>query len=502
LGEFGPLRIICYALVEIDFAEVLRRLAKKSMNEEQRKIFPRIFSPRNLAIVGVSQTYSGVGGEFFLRNLQRAGYSRRIYLINQTQLNIKGLSAFPNISSLPEVVDLAIICVPAQSVPHVLEECGDKGIQNIHILSSGFKELGTPEGIRLEGEVRHVAERYRLNIIGPNCLGPYAPASRLMPWGQMPGSLAFLSQSGTLAQRMSEHAHFMGIGLSKAVSFGNATVLDSTDFLEYLAEDEETKVIGLYLESVQDGRRFLEIARRLNRSKPLIIWKGGETPSVAGVAVSHTGPLSREGQIWDGAMRQAGITRVQSLEEIAGTAMAFLTFPPVRGRRIFILGGGGGNNVYNADICERLGLQVPALKGESREKLEALIPGMGSSASNPFYASTAFHDTLLMAKILDLAFKDPALDLIIVNHPIYRLACTQAEKRGISEAVIDYLRKNRFRKPLVTVLDSSGEDPLLASEATSLRQRLCQAGIPAYASVPLAAQALASLAAYSERMAE
>jgi acetyl-CoA synthetase (ADP-forming)/acetyltransferase len=474
------------------------------MNEEQRQIFARIFSPRSLAIVGISRTYSGLGGQFLLGNLQRAGYSRPIYLINPTEANIGGLSAFPNVTSLPEPVDLAIICVPAQSVPPILEECGNKGIQNIHIQSAGFKELGTPEGIRLEGEVQQVADRYRLNIIGPNCMGPYAPASRLMLWGQIPaapGSLAFLSQSGALALRMSEHAHFTGMGLSKAVSFGNATVLDSTDYLEYLAEDEETRVIGLYLESVQDGRRFLELARQLNRSKPLVIWKRGETSSVAGAVASQTGSPSGEDQVWDGALRQAGITRVQSLEEVAGTAMAFLTLPPVRGRRVFILGGGGGNSVYHADICDRLGLHVPALEGETREKLNAIIPAVGSSARNPVDAWRAFHDPLFMAKILELAFVDSSLDLIIVNLLIHRLTYTQPEDRETSEAVIDYLRKNRFRKPLVAIVDGSGEDPFLASEATTLRQRICQAGIPAYASLPLAAQALASLAAYSERMA-
>ena len=474
------------------------------MDEEQRKTFQRIFSPRRLAIVGISRTYSGLGGQFFLKNLQRAGYAGRIFLINPTAREIGGLPAVPNISALPEAVDLAIICIPAQAVPSALEECACKEIRNIHILSSGFQELGTPEGHRLEKEIRRIAEQNSLNLIGPNCMGPYAPASRLMLWGQIPaapGSLAFLSQSGTLTQRMSEHAHFMGMGLSKAVSFGNAAVLDSTDYLEYLEADEETKVIGFYLESVKDGKRFLDLARRVNRVKPLVVWKGGGTPSGAGAVSSHTGTLSGEDRIWDGALRQAGITQVRSLEELAGTALALLTLPPVRGRRLFILGGGGGNSVYYADICNRLGLHVPALEGETREKLNALIPAVGSFARNPVDAWRAFHDPHFMAKILELAFEDPALDLIIVDRLIHRLTYAQPEDRDTSEAAIDYLRKNRFRKPLVAVVDGSGEDPFLANEAARLRQRLCQAGIPAYASLPLAAQALAHLAAYSERMA-
>lgn len=474
------------------------------MNEDQRKVFHRIFSPRSLAIVGISRTYSGLGGQFFLRNLQRAGYAGRIHLVNPTAREIGGLPAFPSITALPEAVDLAIICVPAQSVPPALEECADKGIQNIHILSSGFKELGTPEGIRLEGEVGQVAASRRLNIIGPNCMGPYVPASGLMLWGQIPaapGSLAFLSQSGTLTQRMSEHAYFMGMGLSKAVSFGNATVLDSTDYLEYLAEDKETRVIGFYLESIQDGKRFLDLTRRVNYSKPLVIWKAGESSSGAGAIASHTGTLSGQDRIWDSALRQAGITRVRSLEELAGTALLFLTLPPVRGRRLFILGGGGGNSVYYADICHRLGLHVPALEGGTREKLNAMLPAVGSFARNPIDAWKAFYDPNFMAEILELAFDDPGLDMIIVDRLIHRLTYAQPEGKDTSEAAIDYLRKNRLRKPLVAVVDGSGEDPFLASEATSLRQRFCQAGIPAFSSLPLAAQALAHLAAYSEKMA-
>ena len=191
------------------------------------------------------------------------------------------MPAYPNISALPEVVDLIIVCVPASVVPSVLEECNRKGVRNVHVLSSGFKELGTQEGKRLEEEVQRQALKGQLNVIGPNCMGPYVPASRLMLWGQIPaapGSLAFLSQSGTLTQRMSEHAHFTGMGISKAVSFGNAAVLDSSDYLEYLAGDEDTRVIGFYLESVRNGRRFLELARRINPRKPLVLWKGGETP--------------------------------------------------------------------------------------------------------------------------------------------------------------------------------------------------------------------------------
>jgi acyl-CoA synthetase (NDP forming) len=298
---------------------------------------------------------------------------------------------------------------------------------------------------------------------------------------------------------MTEHAHFKGLGISKAVSFGNAAVLDSSDYLEYLAEDKDTRVVGFYLESVQDGRRFLELARRINPRKPLVLWKGGETPSGAGAVASHTGTLSGEGRIWESGLKQAGVTRVGSLEEVAGATMAFLKLPPPKGRRLFLLGGGGGNSVYYADICTRLGLQILPLTGETREKVNALVPAVGSFARNPVDAWRAFHDADFMGKILDPVFEDPDLDMIILDRLVPPLTYATPDEKHSIPAAIDYLRKNLDRKPLAVVVDGSGEDPFLATEAALTRQRFCQAGIPAYPSLLLAAQALAHVAAYYQK---
>ena len=472
------------------------------METEEREIFEKMFHPRSIAFVGISRTYSGLGGQFFLKNLQRAEYPGKFYLINPSGGEIFGMKAYPTISSLPEAADLAMVFVPARFLPPVLEECARKGMRGIHIVSSGLRELGTAEGIQLEEDIRRVSVQGGLKVIGPNCMGPYVPRSRLLPWGQIPateGSMAFLSQSGTLTQRISEHGYFTGTGISKAISFGNAAVLDSTDYLEYLEGDEDTRVIGLYLEGVRDGRRFLEVARRVNRKKPMVLWKGGETASGAGAVASHTGTLAGEDRVWENGLRQAGVTRVRSLEEVVGTAMAFLQLPPPRGRRLFILGGGGGNSVYYADICIRVGLQVPPLTGETRDKISALVPEVGSFARNPVDAWRSFYDPEYLGQMLEVVFDDPDLDMIILDRLITRPTYATPEPEGASQRAIDYLQKNRPRKPLVAVIDGAGEDPFLAGEAAKRRQRYCQAGIPAYPSLPLAALALARVAAYYER---
>jgi acyl-CoA synthetase (NDP forming) len=472
------------------------------MDDDQRKTFDRLFSPKSLTIIGTSKAYSGLDGQFFLRNLQRADFPGRVYLIDPITQEINGLRTYPNISALPEVVDLAIVCLPAKFVSSVLSECVHKGVRNVHILTSGFKELRTPEGIQLENEILRESLKGQLNVVGPNCMGPYVPASRLMLWGQIPanpGTFAFISQSDNLTQRMTEYAHFMGFGISKAVSFGNATVLDSTDYLEYLAEDEGTRVIGFYLDSVQNARRFLDVARRLNRTKPLVLWKAGETALEAGSVASNP-TISREDRIWENGLRQMGVTRVCSLEEMACTAMALLNLPPPKGRRLFILGGGGGNSVYYADVCLHLGLQIPPLTGETQEKITALVPAVGSFARNPVDAWRSFHDPDFMKKILDVAFSDQDLDMIILDRLIHRLTFGQPVYTDTTQLTIDYLQKNRMRKPVVVVVDGSGEDPFLAEEAAKMRQFFCQARIPAYSSLPLAAQALAHIVTYYEKI--
>ncbi|MGC8810935.1 MAG: acetate--CoA ligase family protein [bacterium] len=472
------------------------------MNAEKKRVFSKIFAPQSIAIVGISRTNGGLGGKFFLNNLKRAGFEGRIYLVNPVAKEIDGLPVYPNIYSLPEAVDLAIICTPAKLVPSLMEECRRRGIMNIYILSAGFKELGTREGINLEEEIKKVAKEGSLHVIGPNCMGPYVPASKLMLWGQIPGKagkFAFISQSGTLTQRMTEYAYFSGIGLSKAISFGNAAVLDSSDYLEYLAEDEETKIIGFYLESVKEGKRFLDLARRISPQKPLLVWKGGETPAGSGAVASHTGNLSGRKEIWDKALRQAGALRLYSLEEIYATAMAFLYLPSPPGRKVFILGGGGGNSVFYADICLRYGLQVPPLRGEAQQKISTLVPEVGSFARNPVDAWRAYYDPEFMQTILEIVFSAPDLDIIILDRLIPRATYATPEEKDSLPLIIDFLQKNRYRKPIAVVIDGSGEDPSLAAEAAKMRQQFCQAKIPAFSSLPLAAQALAHLCSYSEK---
>lgn len=470
------------------------------MHSDQRNCLARLFSPESLALAGFSNDYGGIDGRFFLTNLHRADFPGRLYLVDPNAREINGMRTYPKLTALPEMVDLAIICTPASGALSALSECAQREISNVHLIIYDSEKFRRPEAVRLEREILRESSKGGLNVIGPNCLGPYAPKSRLIPWGQIPadsGRFAFISQSDDLAERMTQHAHFTGFGISKAVSIGKGTVLDSTEYLEYLAEDEETHAIGVYVDGVREAKRFLQIARVANQRKPLFIWKAGEATFEAGEIDSDPN-VSRQNRIWENGIRQSGVTRVRSLEEMAGTAAAFLNLPPPKGRRVFILGGGGGNSVHYADVCLRLGLQIPPLKGETLRKITSLIPAVGSFARNPVDAWRAFHEQELMEKILETAFSDQDLDMIILERLIPRPTFGSPVNKDTTEAAIDYLAKNRQRKPAIVVVDGSGEDPILAEKAARIRGLFRRARIPAYSSISDAANVLAHFVKYRE----
>ena len=221
----------------------------------------RFFKPASIAIVGVSTKNLALGGTSFLSRLIQAGFPGKLYPVNPSTSEMLGLPVYPDLSSLPEKPDLAMVCVAADRVPAVLEECARIGVRHIHILTSGFKELGTAEGDRAEGRIAEIAKEKGLLIIGPNCMGPYCPGSRLTPWGAMPGrtgSIGIISQSGTITQRMTELMCSLGLGIAKAVSIGNATVLTHSDFLGCMAADENIRVIAMYIEGLKPGESLLD----------------------------------------------------------------------------------------------------------------------------------------------------------------------------------------------------------------------------------------------------
>jgi acyl-CoA synthetase (NDP forming) len=280
------------------------------------------------------------------------------------------------------------------------------------------------------------------------------------------------------------------------VSFGNATVLDESDFLEFMAADPKIQVIAMYLESVRDGGRFFRIAREVSRSKPIIIWKGGETEAGAATAASHTGAMSSEWRIWEALFRQTGATSVHSMDEWAETILAFARLPAPEGKGVFVMGGGGGNSVANGDACIKEGLDVPLLSEGTMESLRESVPMAGSIAGNPLDMFRIFQDSAYLGEILDLADQDPAIGMVIIERVIPRNIFHLPDLPDPTPETIRVLKSKSRPKPTVFSVDSGGGDPDLAQRGAALRAQFCSAGIPAYPAARRAARALARLHRY------
>ncbi len=482
--------------------------------------FEVAFHPRTVAVVGASRERP-LWGDFVL-NLQRAGFEGRIYPINPKAAGeeIRGLKAYPNLVSVPEPIDLVIITVPAASVPAVLEDCIAASAKNIHIFTAGFRETGEEQGIELERQVREIAGRGGLRIVGPNCMGLHIPAARLTTWDVFdpkPGPVSFLSQSGGHAGLFVGDGARVGIHFSKVVSFGNCAGLDAIDFLEYMADDPETGIICMYMEGVGDGRKLTELVREVNRNKPVIVWKGGLTEWGAKAAACHTGALGGQKEVWDAFYRQTGAVRVDSLDELADVTMTFLHVPPLQGRRIALMGAGGGNSVAGADVCAREGLELPTLTEKTLNELRSFIPPEGTFITNPLDIGIVLRDVNLLLRALEPVAADPLIDYIIFALPVglfvagmpfdrledERALLEAADKqyRLAMDSLIGFAHRNVHKKPLLLVLQVGGGPPLPGMRRRAQRD-LIAAGIPVYLTLERATRAVAKFAQYHEHQSK
>jgi acyl-CoA synthetase (NDP forming) len=462
------------------------------------------FKPESIAVVGVSREAASLGGTSFMQRYLDAEYPGRLYPINPKAAEILGLKAYPSISSLPEVPDLVMIAVRADLVPASLEECARAGVRYVHVLTAGFSETGTREGRELEKQLAAVAEQHNLLVMGPNCMGPYCPSSRVTAWGAIPGRvgrLGVISQSGGITQRFTEYVSSLGVGVSKAASIGNATVLDNTDFLEFMAGDDDTSLIAFYLESIRDGRRFFDLARDVSPRKPIVMLKGGESEQGAATVESHTGRMAGNQKIWKAFFEQTGVVSVSTMNEWVDACMVFSCLPKTKGKGVFIIGGGGGSSVISSDACIRAGLDVPRLSQESMERLRRFVPAAGSIAGNPLDCWELFLRPELLLEALDIAYVDSGISMVIVDRLIPRIAFHSPEFPDAVSEIAGFIKTHSHTKPTIFTVDYDGGDPDLMRKGSMLRSRFCIAGVPAFPSFERAIGALVRFQKYSSRFA-
>ena len=449
-----------------------------------------VFEPKSIAIIGASTRVGTVGNDI-VKNLVEQGYAGEIFPVNPKATKLYGLQCYADIADVPsETVEMVVLVIPAIAVPEALESAAkNKQVRSAVVISAGFKEMGNVE---LEAQLRTVAERYDIALVGPNCLGV------INPWISMnasfaltmpaKGSVAFLSQSGALVTAVLDYSQSLGLGFSRFASIGNKASLGETDFLEYLEQDEATKVIGLYIEDLKDPRLLLSLSKRMTRgskAKPIVILKSGRTSAGATALASHTGSLAGSDTMYDALFAQSGILRVKTIDELFGVLQVLSMNTVSVGRRVAIITNAGGPGVLATDAIVGNGLELARLSEETQKQLQSFLPPAANTHNPVDVLGDALADRY--ARALECVSQDAGVDSLLV----LLTPQSMTEIEATAEAIANV--KMKTNKPVLasflgSYLVQPGRDILLAK------------GIATFRFPEEGADALAALAQYADIM--
>jgi acetate---CoA ligase (ADP-forming) len=372
------------------------------------------FEPATVAVIGASPRVGSIGGELF-RNVLRGEFRGVAFPVNRSGDSVAGVRAYQSVAEIGEQVDLAVVCLPGQAVLPAAAEALAAGVRALCVISAGFAEIG-PEGQARQDELLALVRSHGARLLGPNCLGIAVTGCRLNatfgPRALPPGKVGFSSQSGALGLAVLERAAERRLGLSAFVSIGNKADISSNDLLEYWEDDEETDVVLLYLESFGNPRKFARVARRLARTKPIVAMKAGRTGAGAKAASSHTAALAGSEAAVDALFQQAGVLRVDTLEEMLDVTGLLATQPLPRGRNVAVLTNAGGLGILCADACEAAGLSLPPLDDATVAGLSSVLPSEASTSNPVDMLGSAVASTY--EQVLPLLLRDPGIDAVIV----------------------------------------------------------------------------------------
>ncbi len=446
-----------------------------------------IFNPKSVAIIGASEK-PGKVGHAIMQNYADVGFEGNIYPINvESTGTIMGHTAYRSVADVRKPIDMAVISIPSQSVPKVMEECGRAGVKGAVVVSSGFAEIGQ---IRLQDRIVSISKKYGMTMVGPNCLGVMDIRARndtmFLPTFKIDrpkiGGVSFVSQSGSVGSTTLDMISSSGFGLSRFISYGNAAAVDEVDILHYLAHDVHTQVIVLYLEGVKRGREFIEVAKEVTRLKPVVAIKAGSTPMGAGAAHSHTASLAGHYAAYDAVFRQYGFVTAEDTEDLLYFAKTFDTQPLTTGNRVAVITNGGGHGVLAADAIYKSGMSLPPLSPRTAASLRKVMPPTVNVRMPLDIGGDA--DSRRFSDALEIVSRDPSVDALMV----ITLFQTPGADDKVAESVIDYAV--RREKPLVVV--STG-GTYTKSHTTVMES----SGVPIYDSTAKAAKSLAALIGYS-----
>jgi acetyltransferase len=444
-----------------------------------------LFTPESVVLYGASDRQDSVGGVVF-RNLLSSGFKGRIYAINPRREEVQGEKAYPSLDKIEEMVDLAVVATPSQSIPDIVEECGEQGVRMMLILSAGFRETGA-RGRQLEDRVSQLARRYGIRLMGPNCLGIIRPEKGFnATFGNgnaRPGNLAFVSQSGAICTAILDWAEKNEVGFSAVVSTGIAADLDFGDYLDYLVSDPCTKAILLYIEGIKNSRRFMSSLRAAARIKPVIALKVGRHAAGAEASMSHTGALVGSDETFSAALSRSGVLRVNTIGQLFAAAKA-LSSTHYRGasERLVIVTNGGGPGVMAADRATDQGIELSTLSPATITALNEALPDVWSHANPVDIIGDAPPERYQQA--VEICLRDPAVDgAIVILTP---QAMTQPAE--VARAVVKSAENSN--KPVMTSW-------MGGAQVEQARQILNAARIPDFGTLENAVDAFSYLARYN-----
>jgi len=447
---------------------------------EKKTNIEYLFEPRSVAVIGASQNKAKIGYRI-VENIVSHGYQGAIYPVNPKGGNVLGNKIYPELSQIPGEVDLAVIAIPARFVFDAVKDCAEKGVRHLVIITSGFSEVGNTKE---ENKIVQFAREHGMRVLGPNIFGIYSSAVSLDatfgPGGILPGHVAIVTQSGALGIAMIGKTTAELLGLSALVSVGNKSDIDESDLLEYLAKDDATKVILLYIEGVKQGDRLVEMLKQVTRKKHVIVVKAGRSKRGAMAAASHTGSLAGTDEIFDSVMRQCGVLRAESVQEAFDWARFLADSPLPKGREAVIITNGGGIGVMTTDACEKYGVDLYDDQKTLKETFSKVMPDFGSS-KNPV-------DLTGQATVQDY---ERAMEAALANdemHAVLSLYCETAlfDAEELAPVLKKEYRRYRGKKPIVLSLFGG-------ATVESITRELRNEGIPVFSDVYDAVSCLGAL---------
>ena len=463
------------------------------MKNTRQHSLESLFHPQSITLAGITTAEGGHWTRTFLEGLIASEFDRPMYLVNPKGGEISGHKVYSSVRDIPGSLDYVIGLVNAQRAASLVEECAEKGARAVHFCTAGFSETGEQDRIRLESELVEVARRKGVRIIGPNCMGIYCPRSRMSFSPTFPndsGPVGIISQSGGNSIYMVRQAALRGVRFSKVISYGNASDIDESDLLEYLADDEDTRILALYIEGIKDGTRFRHALEAASKKKAVVLLKGGSTEGGARAVAGHTAALAGSRAVWDALCKQLGIISVRSIEEMVDVLVTLVFLPLPKGRNAVLFGAGGGASVLIADEFENRGLKVPALPQETVAQIREFTPAAGNILRNPVDYSQAMMNTQGVAKTLDIILHWQGTDFLVVFVRTGQFVqAGPLAARTASLAAMLLADQDTFPKPVAMVLELS----IVPEEAEAIASavRGCIASrLPVYHSFASAANAI------------